>query len=301
MSRAWMPLYVGDYIADTAHLTAAENGAYLLLMMHYWANAGLPSDERQIARIARMSPAEWKRSRDTLQAFFVDGWKHKRIEFELTKAARQSEQAAEAGRASAAARNARSTDVEQTSNERSTKQATERQRLQSQPQKEEEKETETVEQNYSHRAVASATRTAQAQWFEDFWKVFPRRRGANPRHPAEQKFTRLVGSDDQLAAKIIVGAGLYAKEIRELGKEKTEFVAQAIVWLNQRRWQDYADIPPEPTAEIGFHADAESEQLAAWDDYHRVKDGKPYPRNAAGGWRFPTEWPPGYVPKEKAA
>lgn len=75
MSAApWMPLYVADYLADTAHLTAAEHGAYLLLIMHYWRAGKLPSDGRQIARIARMNAREWDRSRDTIAAFFDDGW-----------------------------------------------------------------------------------------------------------------------------------------------------------------------------------------------------------------------------------
>jgi uncharacterized protein YdaU (DUF1376 family) len=92
-----MPLYVADYIADTAHLSAAEHGAYLLLIMHYWRVGKLPTDERQLQRIARMSAREWANSRDTIAAFFDADWTHKRIESELAKSNSKSNARAEAG------------------------------------------------------------------------------------------------------------------------------------------------------------------------------------------------------------
>lgn len=104
MSRPWMPLYVADYIRDTRHLSTAEHGAYLLLIMHYWAMGSLPDDDRRLARITGMSEAEWAEARPIIQSFFHDGWKHDRIDQELAEAERVSEAGKRAGKASAAAR-----------------------------------------------------------------------------------------------------------------------------------------------------------------------------------------------------
>lgn len=83
-----MPLYIADYRVDTAHLCAAQHGAYLLLIMHYWANGKLPHEsDHAMARIACMSPAEWRKHRTVISAFFTEDWKHKRVEEELAKAA----------------------------------------------------------------------------------------------------------------------------------------------------------------------------------------------------------------------
>lgn len=86
MKRPWMPLYIADFLKDTTHIGAIETGAYLLLIMHYWQNGKLPGDDRQLARIAKLTPSEFKRHRETLNAFFYDGWKHKRIDQELSHA-----------------------------------------------------------------------------------------------------------------------------------------------------------------------------------------------------------------------
>ncbi|SFH52820.1 DUF1376 domain-containing protein [Ensifer sp. OV372] len=85
-NRAWMPLHIADYLADTGHLTATEHGAYMLLIMHYWQNGALPENERVIARIAKLSPEQWEESRDMLAMLFGPGWTHKRIDAELAKA-----------------------------------------------------------------------------------------------------------------------------------------------------------------------------------------------------------------------
>jgi len=103
MNRPWMPLYIADYLADTSHLGALQSGAYLHLIMHYWQHSGLPTDDASLARIARMTPSEWKRNRGIIAAFFNEQWCHKRIAAELQHAAEVSDKR----RASAQARHSK--------------------------------------------------------------------------------------------------------------------------------------------------------------------------------------------------
>jgi uncharacterized protein YdaU (DUF1376 family) len=97
MNRPWMPLYVGDYLGDTGHLTTTQHGAYLLLMMHYWRKGQLPDDDRQLSKIAKLPLKTWCEYRPTLQDVFHEGWKHKRIDAELAKMMRVSAKRAIAG------------------------------------------------------------------------------------------------------------------------------------------------------------------------------------------------------------
>ncbi len=97
MKRAWMPLYVGDYLGDTGHLSTTQHGAYLLLMMHYWRKGELPEDDKQLAAITKLPLRVWQDSRETLQAFFYEGWHHKRIDTELARMEKVSAKRSEAG------------------------------------------------------------------------------------------------------------------------------------------------------------------------------------------------------------
>jgi uncharacterized protein YdaU (DUF1376 family) len=78
-----MPMYWGNYLGDTGHLSTVQHGIYLLLIAHYWQHGGLPEDDRQLANIVRLTLEEWLDHRATIQAFFYSGWKHKRVDAEL--------------------------------------------------------------------------------------------------------------------------------------------------------------------------------------------------------------------------
>lgn len=83
-----MPLFCGDYLADTKHLTLEQHGAYLMLLMVTWRNRGqpLPDDPVRLARTCGVSVSRWTdRLRPALAPFFdlADGtWRQKRLEKE---------------------------------------------------------------------------------------------------------------------------------------------------------------------------------------------------------------------------
>lgn len=89
--------------------------------------------------------------------------------------------------------------------------------------------------------------------FEEFWKVYPKRNGANPKEPAKQKFAAAVRSGAN-PPEIIAAAGRYAAECQRNQIIKTDKVAQAVTWLNQKRWGDYP--PAEQEAATPFDWDA---------------------------------------------
>ena len=110
-----MPLFVGDYLADTTHLTCTEHGAYMLLLMSMWRSGGaLPNDHAKLSRFARCTPGQWARISETILAFFdiADGViSHGRLSREMTKhsaAVEQRRQAASNGGKAKALKNNRS-------------------------------------------------------------------------------------------------------------------------------------------------------------------------------------------------
>lgn len=103
----WMPLFIGDYLADTTRLTTEQHGAYLLLIMDYWRNGAPPDDDSILANITKMQQRDWKKIKHAVLTFFtlVDGaWTHSRIEKELEDAAAGKKKAEEKAKKAAEAR-----------------------------------------------------------------------------------------------------------------------------------------------------------------------------------------------------
>jgi uncharacterized protein YdaU (DUF1376 family) len=89
MSKAWMPLYIGDYLGDTSHLSQAHHGAYFLLMMHYWQKGMLQASLKHCYAVARAhAPEEQEAVDDVLREFFTldtESYHHARIDRELSR------------------------------------------------------------------------------------------------------------------------------------------------------------------------------------------------------------------------
>jgi uncharacterized protein YdaU (DUF1376 family) len=204
-NRPWMPLYIADYRADTAHLSAAQHGAYLLLIMHYWTTGGLPVDDAPLARIAGMAPSEWKKNRPTVAAFFSSDWKHKRIDDELAKASDISSKR----RASAEQRHSKSNAIAQQLDTHAG----------------------ATSQSQSHPQEPSlrSGNAREPDGFDEFWELYPNKVGKND---ARKAFVRIAKTQATTFEKLMGGLRAY------VAKNDDRPWCNPATWLNQGRWDD---------------------------------------------------------------
>ena len=100
----------------------------------------------------------------------------------------------------------------------------------------------------------------------------------------------------------------------EIDRELVKFIRHAKT--NDRRcadWSSAAENWFDKAAEFAGKVEAidqkladdgnievlDDEALLAWDAYRMAKEGRNFPRNKRGGWRFPTQYPPGYTPTQR--
>ena len=178
-SLPYMQLYVSDYLADTAHLTAQQHGAYMLLLMNYWQKGRpLENTNERLQYVARLTPQEWNDNKAILAEFFIvegDVWTHARIEDDLAKIREKSTKASIAGKRSFSVR---STGVEHSLNHKDKD-------------KDVDKDKETA--------------------FDKFWDIYPRKVGKQEAARAFIKALRLA--DPEI---ILAGAKRYADDKNRL-------------------------------------------------------------------------------------
>jgi uncharacterized protein YdaU (DUF1376 family) len=97
----WMPVYIGDYLADTMHLSTEQHGAYLLLLFHLWRRGILHDDDVALAKITGLNKSAWSNARLVLAEFFSiqDGlWRHGRVERERIRVAAKQQSRAKSAK-----------------------------------------------------------------------------------------------------------------------------------------------------------------------------------------------------------
>lgn len=94
----WMPVYVGDELAETSHINAEEYGAYALLKMHLWQHGRLPCDDERLARIAKCAAERWDFVKEAIWTLFADDWRHPRLEALRAQSEETHKKRSEAGR-----------------------------------------------------------------------------------------------------------------------------------------------------------------------------------------------------------
>ena len=102
----WMPLYIGDILADTSHLDAERFGCYMLWLMHYWRKGPLSGNLPDLVGIGKLRCADAPSiAQALLTEFFTqngDGkWHQKRCDAEREKWTAKRDAKIESGKAGA--------------------------------------------------------------------------------------------------------------------------------------------------------------------------------------------------------
>ena len=101
----WMPLYIGDFLRDTAGLDTEMIGAVILLYLRIWSKGGpLPDSNEKLARVCQMSANRFAEIREEISFLFDirDGnWTHDDLLAERAKWLQARKNKSEANRKNA--------------------------------------------------------------------------------------------------------------------------------------------------------------------------------------------------------
>ena len=208
----YQQFFWGDYLADTAHLTTEEHGAYLLLIGNYWQRGrALDNSNGRLANVTRLSDERWTIVQQTLSEFFTienDIWTHGRIEFDLEKVLTKATKISHAAKESARDRaNKRLAIAEQSSN---------------------------------HTDTDIPNENSQNE-FDQFWNLYPKKEGKKKAQEAFAKTRKRTSFEI-----IIEGLQRYVRNpSREL-----KFTLMAATWLNGERWNDEVQTSAADTGQV---------------------------------------------------
>jgi uncharacterized protein YdaU (DUF1376 family) len=229
----YLPLYVSDYEADTAHLTIEEDGAYMRLLRLCWRTptCSIPNDAEWIARRMRCSMSDFERLvQPILSEFFVlekGRYTSLRLLREMEKVQRTRDSRKQAGSKGGKAKALKS--------------------QQDQPSK--AKDLPVAKPKHLYLELESVDTSVSThmrdQDFEEFWNQYPHRGGAKKgKSEARKSWDRAIKLKTS-KAEIISGALRYGQDRQVL----SGYAKDPSTWLNQRGWEDDVEADqPKQTA-----------------------------------------------------
>lgn len=225
-----MPLWTDAYLADTMHLSDAEHGRYLKLLMHMWRAPGcrFPADRAWLERKTRRTPEQFDSEiQPLLDEFFqCDGnwWTQKKLlkVWQQVQATRQKqadraksrwEKENRASRGNATKTKTKTLDSESLPNGRDNSQPS-------------ELETSTVPST----KPKTRRKHEYPEAFQQFWLAYPKR-STDTKAGAFKAWdkARKAGTDVEA---LYAGAQLYAAYAGQTGCE----TAHVQTWINREGW-----------------------------------------------------------------
>lgn len=227
MSFAFMPVYTGDYLRDTQHLSCSEHGIYFKLLMHCWDQRGpAPLDERKLCGIVNARSAdEVEALRRVLAEFFTYteyGWHNKRMEREIGRANALSERLSTAGKMGARKRKSLNRQGISTDAKPELSQGS----AQAKPLPHTPTPTTTP--------TTTPRKTPKPPGFDSFWSAYPHYPNRSSKATSWDRWTKMnlepIASDVMRALQACIDIPAWTKNGRE-------FVCASEVWLKKRLWE----------------------------------------------------------------
>ncbi len=248
----WMPVYVGDYLADTLHLSVAEHGAYFLLMLHYWRKGPLTGNMSRLLSITKIPTEKSAILVGILEEFFTynkeeNKWYHSRIESELGKA----DSRREASRVNGLKGGRPLGSTHNLDNLEKTQRITNSFSLGEPRNNPEHNRNHNLEKSSSpspsplpltlERREKEILRKSQAEKdFETFYEAYPKHKG---RKDALKAFTTLYSELPEIDELVVI-TKKFAKS-DDCKKDNGQFIPYPATWLRKGMWDDEILEPAE--------------------------------------------------------